>query len=134
MQRPRRTAGSLALACLLLAAAAGPAQAYTWVYTDIVDFNLSETTRSYNSGQNFHISTTGDGWASYRWVDYPDVDTVISGNSCSDLSLYGSHYYNAGVTVYRQLFWGPASTCFVLRGRTAAGQGYLYNHDGRLER
>jgi hypothetical protein len=132
MDRRSLTASALVAACLLLG---GPtAQAQAFFTSDITDFNLGQSTTSYNGGQNFHISTTGNGWASYRWVDDPNVGTVISGNSCGSLANYGSHTYNAHVTAWRQLFWHYAGTCFVLRGRVVSGQGSMYNHDGRLER
>ena len=133
-RRSRRAACALGVLCLLAAASATPAQAYTWVYTDIINFNLTETASSAGGGTQFHISSTGDGNVRYRWVDSPSKDTIISGNSCGDLSSFGSHYYNSGVTVYRQLFSGESGRCFLLRGRTASGQGSMTNYDGRLER
>lgn len=132
MDRRSLSASALVAACLLFGGLAAQAQAF--FTSDIVDFNLGQSVSSYNGGQNFHISTTGNGWVSYRWVDDPDVGTVISGNACPDLSNFGSHSFNAHVTAWRQLFWGYTSTCFVLRGRVYSGQGSMYNHDGRLER
>lgn len=131
--RSRRAVWTMAAACLLSGALAPGAQA-DFVYTDITDFNLTESTSSYGGGNQYHISSVGDGSVSYRWVDSPSKDTVVSGNSCFDLSLFGSHYYNSGVTVYRQLFSGGAGLCFILRGRTAVGQGSMYYYDGRLQR
>ena len=121
----------LAGACLL--AGASQAQAYTFVYSSIPDFNLTGSFSTYGGGSQYHISSTGDGNASYRWVDSPAYDTIVSGNSCSDLSQYGQWYYNSGVTVYRVLFSGPSGRCFVLRGKTAGGATML-GYDGALER
>lgn len=130
----RRLAARTLLAGLALSATLAAEAHAGFVYTDIVDFNLTETTTSYGGGTQFHISSIGDGTVSYRWVDFPVKATVISGNSCSDLSPFGSHYYNAGVTDYRLLFSGFNGLCFILRGRTAAGQGSMTYYDGRLRR
>lgn len=117
----------LALALALLAAPAADA----WFYSDIVNFNLTETTTTY--GQ-YSIGTTGDGAAYYEWLDDPSHTTVISGNSCGDLSLYGKAEIPAHDTSYYRLFWGTPYLCFALRGRVAYGAGSMYYHDGRLRR
>lgn len=127
----RRLVCAMGFASLLLAAA--PAASQTFVYTDIPDFNLTGTWTSYGGGTQYHISSTGDGTVSYRWVDVTPLDNIVSGNSCSDLSSFGQHYYNAGVTLYRQLFSGFSGLCFILRGETAGG-GSMYFYDGRLQR
>ncbi|MFL5843606.1 MAG: hypothetical protein ACJ762_02865 [Solirubrobacteraceae bacterium] len=114
-------------------AGAASSQAYTFVYSDIPDFNLTGSFVSYGGGTQYHVSSTGDGTASYRWVDSPAYDTIVSGNSCADLSSYGQHYYNSGVTDYRALFAGTSGRCFVLRGKTAGG-AVMNGYDGRLER
>ena len=80
------------------------------------------------------FATGTDGWVSYRWLDYPDKVTVISANSCQDWSLINSSAYGVGDTSYHALFNGGAGRCFVLRGRTASGQGTMVNHDGRVQR
>jgi hypothetical protein len=124
----RTMTATLAATCLL---AVGATLAYAYVYTDIIDFNLTESTTTY--GQ-YGISSGTDGWVSYRWVDDPNHTTVISGNNCSDLSLYGKADIPAHNTSYFALFHGFAGLCFALRGRTAAGAGSMVNHDGRLQR
>ena len=131
----RRTAASGALlASLLTLAATSPARA-AYALTDINNWDLYESVTTYGGGTQFHISSGGDGWANYRWLDVTTHTTVISGNACSDYSLYGSHQFNAGVTAYRSLFYSASSgLCFVLRGRTANGSGAMYNKDGRLAR
>lgn len=134
-RRSRRfVAGALTFAACAAAAGAPPAEAYTWVYSDITNFNLTETTSTYGGGTQFHISSTGDGVASYRWVDSPSKDTVISGNNCSDYGLFGKSSISVGDTGYHSLFSAPAGNCFVLRGRTAAGEGSMSLYDGRLQR
>jgi len=110
-----------------------PASAQAWVYTNITDFNLTQTAVTFN---NYSISTVGDGSASYRWDDVPSKDTVISGNSCIDGSVFSTpRSIPAGDTSYYGLFGGKsAGTCFLLRGRVATGQGSMTNYDGILRR
>jgi hypothetical protein len=127
-RRLRRAA--IAAACVITLTFT--AVAYGYVTTDLNDWNLSESTSSWGSA--FHISSGTDGWVSYRWLDSPSKSTVISANRCSDLALYGSSGYGVNDTSYHALFNGPAGTCFVLRGRTGAGQGSMVNHDGRVQR
>jgi hypothetical protein len=124
----RTMTATLAAICLL---AVGATLAYAYVYTDIIDFNLTESTTTY--GQ-YGVSSGTDGWVSYRWVDDPNHTTVISGNNCSDLSLYGKAEIPAHNTSYFALFHGFGGLCFALRGRVAAGAGSMVNHDGRLQR
>jgi hypothetical protein len=114
---------------------AASAQAYTFVFTDIINFNLDDSSwATYGGGTQFHISSTGDGSASYRWVDDPAHSTIISGNNCGDYSTLGSASISAHDIDYHVLFWGGSGQCFVLRGRTAAGAGSMINYDGRLRR
>ena len=109
-----------------------PAAASAWWYTDINDFNLTESVVTYGY---YSISSTGNGSANYRWLDDPDHSTVISGNSCDDLSPYGVASIGAHNTSYHQLFSGGWNgLCFALRGRVAYGAGSMYYHDGRLQR
>jgi hypothetical protein len=109
-----------------------PATAGAQVTSDLTDWNLTESTSTW--GTQYHISSSGDGWAAYRWLDSPNKATVISGNGCSDLSLYGSDTIGVGDTGYHNLFQGGAYLCFVLRGRTTSGSGSMVNHDGRVRR
>lgn len=121
------------LLAVVVATLALPATAQAWVYTNITDFNLTQTAVTYGT---YSISVSGDGSASYRWDDVPTKDTVISGNNCSDGSVYSSpRNIPAGDTSYYGLFGGKAAdTCFLLRGRVATGQGSMTNYDGILRR
>src|SRR4051794_29616348 len=105
----RRTGAALVLA-LTLGLLSAPV-AHAWFYTDIVNWNLTETVSTY--GQ-YSIGTTGDGGAYYRWVDDPSHTTVVSGNSCQDLSLYGKTDIGAHDTSYHKLFQGNPYLCFNL--------------------
>jgi hypothetical protein len=127
MYRRLRAAGASAavLAFLFLAARA------IAMTSDLVDWNLTETTSTWPT--QYHI-TSGGSAVSFRWLDSPNKSTVISGNSCTDLSLYGSSSYGVGDTGYHTLFNGVPSQCFYLRGRTGSGQGSMVNHDGRVDR
>jgi len=129
--RRRSAAGGVVLA-VLLALAASPARAYTFVYTSIPSWNLSTITSTYGGGTQFHISTTGDGSVQYRWTDVTDHDNDISGASCSDYSSFGDHFYLAGVTDYRTLFSSFSGLCFVLRGYVTSGA--MYGYSGELKR
>jgi len=100
-------------------------------YSDLVDWNLTETTSTWPT--QYHI-TTGGSAVQFRWVDSPNKSTVISANDCGDLALYGSSSYGVGDTGYHTLFNGASNQCFVLRGRTGSGQGSMVNHDGRVDR
>jgi hypothetical protein len=119
------------LCVVVLTIAAAPAGA--WVFTDIVDFNLTETAYTYGV---YSISSSGDGSASYRWVDDPSHTTVISGNNCPDLALLGGPATIAAHDVsYHGLFGGASpGACFALRGRVATGAGSMNGHDGTLRR
>jgi opacity protein-like surface antigen len=133
--RTRRLAARTLLLASALALGLAANASASFVYTDIIDFNLTETTSTYGGGTQFHIgSNNGAGTVSYRWVDVPSKTTVISGNSCSDYALYGKDTISSGDTSYHLLFSGGSGLCFVLRGRTAAGQGSMSLYDGRLER
>lgn len=110
-----------------------PVSSQAWVYTSIVDFNLTQSAYTYGV---YSISSTGDGSASYRWVDDPNHTTVISGNNCPDLALLGGPATIAAHDVsYHGLFGGASpGACFALRGRVAIGAGSMYSHDGSLRR
>lgn len=110
-----------------------PVSAQAWVLTDTPDFNLTQSTVTYGS---YSISQSGDGSASYRWLDVPSKTTVISGNSCIDGSALGTpRTIPAGDVDYYGLFGGAgAGLCFLLRGRTASGQGNMTFYDGRIRR
>jgi hypothetical protein len=129
-----RRIGHVALAtCVITLTLAATALAY--VTTDLIDWNLTESTSTWGGGTQFHIATGTDGWVSYRWLDAPNKTTVMSGNSCTDWSTIGSaSAYGVNDTGYHLLFAGSAGQCFVMRGRTASGQGSMVNHDGRVQR
>lgn len=129
--RGRRYTALLTGALTLAAIASMPAAAHAWAFTNIVDFNLTESARTYGT---YTISSTGDGSAYYRWADRPADTTVISGNGCADLALYGKADIGAGNTDYHRLFGGSRGLCFALRGRVASGAGSMYNYDGVLRR
>ena len=132
----RRMRRSSARAALLAAAAAtltSAAIAAGYVTTDLTPWNLTETTTTY--GTDFLISTGTDGWVAFRWLDSPTKITVVSGNACPDWSLIGNpQTIGAGDVAYHSLFQGFAGECFVLRGRTAAGQGAMSGKNGRVRR
>ncbi|MDA0160288.1 hypothetical protein OM076_08435 [Solirubrobacter ginsenosidimutans] len=109
-----------------------PASAAAQVTSDLVDFNLTESVSTWPT--QYHISTSGTGYASYRWLDSPNKATVISANACTDLSFFGSSSYGIGDTTYHNLYLGGAGQCFQVRGRTTAGSGSMVNHDGRIQR
>src|SRR5215813_1626435 len=122
----RRMRASTRLRSALLAATFGslflvvPALALT---TDINDWNLTESVSSAGGGTQFHVSAGGS-LVQYRWLDSPNKSTVISVNTCNDLALLGGpSNYGAGDTGYHNLWSGQPGSCFILRGRTAAGQG-----------
>jgi hypothetical protein len=109
--------------------------AYAYMTSDLTDFNLTESTSTYGGGTQYHIATGTDGWASYRWLDAPSKATVVSNNTCTDWALLGSSSaYAANDTSYHALFHGGAGQCFVVRGRTQAGQGSMSLYDGRIQR
>jgi hypothetical protein len=130
--RTRRATVRAVLCVATLSIGVLPATAQAQVTSDLIDWTLTETTSTW--GTQFHISTSGGGWAAYRWLDSPNKTTVISGNGCSDLSLYGIDTIGVNDTNYHNLFSGSAGTCFVLRGRTSSGSGSMVNHDGRVRR
>ncbi|MDA0178745.1 hypothetical protein OJ997_00435 [Solirubrobacter phytolaccae] len=136
MDRRSRRAGGRLRAMALVAALAGlvlPAGAAAQVPSDLTDWNLTETTSTW--GSTYHVSSSGGGPVQYRWLDTPAKATVVSGNSCSDLSLFGSPATIAiNDTTYKLLFTGYTDLCFRLRGRTTSGSGSMVNHDGRVSR
>lgn len=132
-RRSRRLVAFALVAAALCVPAS--AQAYTFVFTDIINFDLNDSSWStYGGGTQFHISSAGDGSVSYRWVDDPAHSTIISGSSCADYSAFGSASIAAHDVDYHVMFWGFSGQCFVLRGKTAAGAGSMTNYDGRLRR
>jgi len=127
----RRCVALCAAACAVLALpAAAPAQ----VTTDLNNWNLTETPNWWGGGTQFHISSSGDGTASYRWLDSPNKTTVIAAHRCTDVSLINSVAISVNNTSYHHLFSAWAGVCFMLRGRTAIGSGSMVNHDGRVRR
>ncbi len=136
----RRMRASARLRPALLAALIGglfiiaPAFAGT---SDLTDFNLTESLSRYGGGQGtqYHVST-GGATVQYRWLDSPSKSTVISVNNCGDFTLLGnSSSYGAGDTSYHTLWSnGTSGWCFVVQGRTQAGQGSMSLHDGRISR
>jgi hypothetical protein len=133
-RRLRALRACSALLAVMAGTLALTTRAYATVTTDLIDWNLTETVSRWGGGTQFHISTGGSA-VLYRWLDSPNKTTVISGNSCSDFSLLGSaSTYGIGDTSYHTLFNGLAGQCFVLQGRTGAGQGSMVNHDGRVSR
>lgn len=131
---PRRYGKAALLATTLIGLlSVFPAAASAWVFTDIVDFNLTQSTVTYG---NYSISSGGDGSASYRWLDVPAKTTVISGNNCIDGSALSTpRTIPAGDVAYYGLFGGASvGTCFLLRGRVATGQGSMTYYDGRIRR
>jgi hypothetical protein len=135
MDRRTRRQTALVMLPATVAATLAAAVAEAYVTSDIDPWNLTETTSSAGGGTQYHISTGTDGWVSYRWLDAPTKTTVVSGNSCSDLSLFGSPA-TIGVndTGYKALFNGGGGLCFILRGRTASGSGSMSGKNGRVQR
>ena len=135
-RRLRRPAARAALLAALAATLTSAAAAAGYVTTDLTPWNLTETLSTYNSGATqFHIATGTDGWVAFRWLESPTKITVVSGNACPDWSQIGnSQTIGSGDVEYHSLFQGFAGECFVLRGRTAAGQGAMSGKDGRVRR
>ena len=134
MDRRTRRACLRAAFCTAACLLAAPATAHGG-YTDLDNWNLTESTSTWGGGTQFSISSGGPGPASYRWLDDPDKTTVISANNCTDGTLRGSPAtIPAHNTSYHGLFSGAAGACFILRGRTAIGSGSMVNHDGRIDR
>jgi hypothetical protein len=132
-RRMRRSTVRAALLAATAATLTSAALAAGYVTTDLTPWNLTETTSTY--GTEFHIATGTDGWVAFRWLDSPTKATVVSGNACPDWSLIGaSQTIGGGDTSYHSLFRGFAGECFVLRGRTASGQGSMSGKDGRVRR
>jgi hypothetical protein len=133
----RRLRASARLRSALLAAMFGglflvvPALAGT---TDLNDFNLTETTTSYGGGTQYHL-TTGGSVVQYRWLDSPIKSTVISANNCGDAAMFGQASYGVSDTAYKTIWGnGTSQACFIVRGRTQAGQGSMSLYDGRINR
>ncbi len=133
MDRRTRRASLRAAFCTAACLLAAPATAHGG-WTDLDNWNLTETISTWGGGTQFTISSGGPGSASYRWLDTPSKITVISANHCTDGTPRGTATIAAHNTSYHTLFPGPVGTCFVLRGRTAIGSGSMVNHDGRIDR
>ena len=133
MDRRTRRASLRAAICAAACVLAAPTTAEA-VWTDLNNWNLTESISTWGGGTQFSISSSGPGRAEYRWLDDPDKTTVIAAHACGDGSLRGSATIAAHNTSYHTLFPGPVGTCFVLRGRTAIGSGSMVNHDGRINR
>jgi hypothetical protein len=99
--------------------------------SDLTDWNLTESTSTWPT--QYHISTGGS-LIQFHWSDSPNKTTVISANGCTDLSFLGSSSYGVNDTSWHSLYSGASGQCFVLRGRTGAGQGSMVNHDGQVSR
>ncbi len=76
MHRSRRL--RIALSVTALALTAAPA-AHANVWTDVNNFNLTESTSTYPNSWNTSSSTTG---IDYRWLDVPVKATYIRAYSC----------------------------------------------------
>ena len=132
-RRMRRSAARAALVAATAATLASTAAAAGYVTSDLTPWNLTETTATY--GTQFHISTGTDGWVAFRWLDSPTKITVVNGAACSDWSLIGnSQTIGAGDIAYHSLFHGFTGQCFVVRGRTASGEGSMSGRNGRVRR
>jgi hypothetical protein len=134
-RRMRRPALRAALLAAFAATLTSTTAAAAYVTTDLTPWNLNETLSTYGGGTQFHIASGTDGWVAFRWLDSPTKITVVSGNACPDWSLIGgSQTIGAGDVDYHSLFQGFTGECFVLRGRTANGQGSMSGKDGRVRR
>jgi hypothetical protein len=134
-RRLRRPAARAALLAAVAATFSSAALAVGYVTTDLTPWNLTQTLSTYGGGTQFHIATGTDGWVAFRWLDSPTKITVVSGNACSDWSLIGQNpTIGVGDTGYHSLFQGFTGQCFVLRGRTGAGEGSMSGKDGRVRR
>lgn len=126
-QRLKLTVLALVCACAALPSAA---RAGT---TDINNIMLQQSYTFLSSSQ-FHISSGGS-TVRFRWLDTRGKDTVITADSCGDLSEFGRSSYAASSTSYHTLFSGFSGQCFYLRGRTATGEGDMTSpQDGRVDR
>ncbi len=124
-----RVAVSVALAATCI----GAPTAQAFFTSDVTNWSLNESWKTYGGGTNYHISSDGDGSADFRWVTNLTKTTVLSANRCSDYSQRGSTTISGGDTTFHQLFGGGLPTdCFVLRGKTL--DGTTDPHDGRLRR
>jgi hypothetical protein len=133
MDRRTRRASLRAAFCAAACVLAAPATAHGG-WTNLDNWNLTETASTWGGGTQFSISSGGPGSASYRWLDSPSKTTVISANNCTDGTARGTATIPVNNTSYHTLFSGAVGTCFVLRGRTAIGSGSMVNHDGRIDR
>lgn len=124
----------LAIATVALVGALGPAtSARADITTDFYNWSFGTSFSSYGGGTQYHISQSGNGPASFRWLDGSlGKTTIISANTCADYYEYGRASIPPGDTSYRTLFTGSAGQCFVVRGKSPDGQ--TSPHDGRLRR
>jgi hypothetical protein len=133
-RRSRALRACLALLAVTLGGLVFTTRAHATVTTDLNNWNLTESLSQWGGGTQFHISTGGSA-VQYRWLDSPNKTTVISANNCTDFGLLGSSSaYGVGDTSYHTLYNGSQGQCFILQGRTGAGQGSMVNHDGRVSR
>jgi hypothetical protein len=134
-RRLRRPAARAALLGALAATLTSTALAVGYVTSDLTPWSMNGSLGTYGGGTQFHIATGTDGSVAFRWLNSPTKITVVSGNACSDWSLIGQNQ-TIGVsdTGYHSLFHGFAGQCFVLRGRTAAGDGSMTGKYGRVRR
>ncbi len=132
MHRSRRL--RIALSVTALALTAAPA-AHANVWTDVNNFNLTESTSTYPNSWNTSSSTTG---IDYRWLDVPVKATYIRAYSCVTGTALASSdtYFPSGSsgTSYRSVGSQYPGGCFQLRGRTAPGSGSMNLYDGRVSR
>jgi hypothetical protein len=103
-----------------------------WVYSEVINWNLTETANTYGS----YNTSTGSTDIRYRWDDDPSHTTVIAANDCGTGALYGpTAEIPAHNTAFHVLgFPSGGSGCFNLRGRVAIGAGSMSNHDGTVGR
>jgi hypothetical protein len=132
----RRRQPQVALVTLVAALGLPAAAAQAWIYTDTDPWSLNESIKTYGGPTFFHISSSGDGSAAFRWLDDTLTRTTIMyGSSCIDYSAFGSTTIGPGDDTYHTLFRGAGEgACFVLRGKTPSGSGSTTPHDGRVRR
>lgn len=132
MHRSRRLRIALSVTALTLTAAPA-ASANVW--TNVDNFNLTESYSTYPGSWNASSSTSG---INYRWLDVPVKATYIRAYSCATGSALASSdaYFPSGSsgTTYRSVGYQYPGGCFQLRGRTATGSGSMNLYDGRVSR
>lgn len=132
LHRSRRWRAALGVTALALLAAP-TASANVW--TNVNDFNLTESPAYYPGSWNASAGTSG---IEYRWLDVPVKETHIRAHSCATgAALWPSETkFPAGSsgTTYRPVGYQYPGGCFKLRGRTATGSGSMNLYDGRVSR